>query len=362
MLMQAESAIDEIIRITNTGRPRRVIAELARQIEQYPVTPLVRLSVELAGKPRMIALKLEGLSPWGSIKGRTAIGLIASVAPSLRDQCTLVESTSGNLGVAMAGISQQLGLSFSAIVDSRLPRPMRERIFASGAGIIVAEEDPCTEDPLAQRMATAARITGEDPNKLWPNQYQNLANPLIHELWTGPELFEQLPDVEAVFIGASTGGTLSGVSRAARRIAPRVRIVGVDVQGSTVFGGCAGLRVLTGIGASRRSNHVTEETVDAVEIISSMTGIDQCREMFDATGLSLGGSSGAVLAAALRHLRTNTDLTSVACICPDMGDSYVDTIFNDSWVDGQRALLREQAIEGDVPALEFIGAVPNLSV
>jgi cysteine synthase len=336
---------------TSSARAGEVLDLLAERIASYPVTPIVTFDVQVEGRRRRIQLKLEGESPWRSIKGRTAIGLIASVAWRVTERSRLIESTSGNLGVALAALSRELGLAFTAVVDDLLPTQMRQRIHADGALLLPADGNFAGGDRLASRIRTVSRICAADPNVIWTNQYENAANPLIHEVWTGPELLTQVPDVQAIFVGVSTGGTLGGLARATRTAGRDVKVVGTDVEGSRVFGGRAGPRVLTGIGASKPSKHLDASMCDAVEVMSSWDGIVQCRDWKQVTGLCLGGSSGVVLAAALRHLAAHPDLTTVACVCPDLGDNYTETIYNDEWVRAQRSRLRDSRVRTDGPAL-----------
>lgn len=326
-----------------SSRAKRVMDVLVDTVAAYPETPVATFGVVVTGRRRLIHLKLEGFSPWGSIKGRTAVGLLASVAPLLTDHSRIVESTSGNLGVAMAGLCYELGVPFTAVVDDRLPVRMGQTIRNHGADLlIVPPTDDTDHDLLASRIRAAAQLSAVDQNVIWTNQYDNAANPLIHTLWTGPELLTQLPHVQAIVVAVSTGGTLRGLACATRSTAPDIMVIGADVVGSRVFGGQSGPRFLTGVGASRPSRHLQNVTCDAVEIVPSWHGVVRCREWRDKTGLSLGGSSGVVLAAALRCFAAHPELTAVACVCPDLGDNYADTIYNDYWVESQRAALRDE--------------------
>ena len=207
----------------------------------------------------------------------------------------------------------------------------------SHGATLVRAADPQDGDVLGSRIRTAGRLCARDPNAVWTNQYANVANPMIHEIWTGPELLAQLPSMDALFIGASTGGTLRGISRAARNAGRNTKVIGIDVVGSRVFGGEPGPRLVTGIGASRPSRHLNATDCDAVAIVPSWDAVMQCRQWKDLTGLALGGSSGAVLAATLNSLASNPRLIEVACLCPDFGENYLDTIYDDRWVDAQRA-------------------------
>jgi N-(2-amino-2-carboxyethyl)-L-glutamate synthase len=341
MTTRSGRVLDELLpREIDSANTRKVVDVLAETVASYPKTPVASFDVIVAGRRRRIHLKLEGLSPWGSIKGRTAVGLLASVAPLVTDRSRLIESTSGNLGVAMAGLCRKLALPFTAVVDDRLPVRMDRRMRELGAELLAVDATRDGEDDLlASRLRLVSKVCALDDNAIWTNQYENPANPLIHAVWTGPELLAQLPQVQAIVVAASTGGTLAGLARATRFNNPNIMVVGADVVGSRVFGGQSGRRVLTGVGAGRPSQHLQNVICDAVEIVPSWHGVARCREWHDKTGLSLGGSSGVVLAAAFRCLAARPELTTVACLCPDLGDNYAETIYDDGWVRFQRAAV-----------------------
>ena len=343
MTVRSGRVLDELIALPgeiDSACTKKVIGLLAETVAAYPETPVATFDVIVAGRRRRIHLKLEGLSPWGSIKGRTAVGLLASVAPLLTDRSRIIESTSGNLGVAMAGLCRELAVPFTAVVDDRLPACVNRMIRHQGAELLAVHGTRDADDDLqVRRIRLASHLSALDHNVIWTNQYENAANPLIHAIWTGPELFNQLPHVQAIVVAASTGGTLGGLARATRSNNSNIMVVGADVVGSRVFGGPSGPRVLTGVGASRPSRHLQNVSCDAVEIVPSWHGVARCREWRDKTGLSLGGSSGVVLAAALRCFAVRPQLTTVACVCPDLGDNYADTIYDDDWLRSQRAAL-----------------------
>jgi cysteine synthase A len=351
-MSRADEILDQLAQPDRTrvsDRTAKGFDLLAERIVDYPVTPVACYELQVAGRNRLIGFKLEGESPWRSIKGRTAIGLLASVLGRTTDRSTLIESTSGNLGVALSALAGDLDLPFIAVVDDRLPSAMERRMRLAGADLLPADPGPDGMDGLSRRLRTVARLRAADPDALWPDQYGNPVNPLVHRIWTGPELLAQAPQAQALFIGASTGGTLAGVSRAARAARADLKIVGVDVEGSRALGGPHGGRLLSGIGSSRVSEYCDQSTCDAVEVVSSRSGIVHCRAWQRATGLGLGGSGGAVLAAALRHLAAHPELTSVLCLCPDLGENYADTIYDDAWVQAQGIAPDEHGLIKEPP-------------
>jgi cysteine synthase A len=296
-------------------------------------TPMVPVRVLVAGRDVTLRLKLESANPWGSIKDRTALGLVASVADRLDDSdATLVESTSGNLGVALASIVAELDRRFIAVVDPNLSPALAGRMVAAGAQLDVVTQADRHGGYLDARLARVAQLLDTVPGAVWTDQYHNPANLLAHYRSTGPEVLRQAPDVDAVFVAVSTGGTLAGVSRYLRQHAPAARIVAVDVPGSRVFGPPTGTRLLTGIGASRRSSFLRRTDWDDVVLIEDTAAIAVCHQVYDGTGVYLGGSGGAAVAACLRYLELHPDVTDPVCVCPDGGESYAQTLYHPAWL------------------------------
>lgn len=296
-------------------------------------TPIVPVASMVNGAEATIHLKLESANRWGSIKDRTAIALLDSVAGRLRDRgATLIESTSGNLGVALAALAGRLDRRFIAVVDPSLSPALAQRMVAAGAQLDVVDAADPQGSYLDARLARVSRLLEEIPGGVWTDQYHNPANVMAHYQSTGPELLAQRPDLDLVFVAVSTGGTLAGVSRYLRRHAPAARIVAVDVPGSQVFCRPAGTRLLTGIGASRRSSFLRPGDWDEVMLIEDTLAIAVCHELYASTGIHLGGSSGAVVAACVRYLQHRPQALAPVCLCADGGATYAQTIYNPAWV------------------------------
>ncbi len=316
-----------------SGNP--VLEHVSRAMAAYPVTPVRTVRTEIAGIPRTITLKLEGHSPWRSVKGRTALSLIRSVAGDLTaPDATVVESTSGNLGLALSAICRDLGLRFIAVVDHRQSPVIQQAIEANGGELdwVRTPDDATTH--LQDRLARVRELERDLPHAVWPNQYENDANWRIHETWTAPEFDAQVTHrAQALFAGVSTGGTLAGLSRHFRRTRPALRIVAVDVRGSTVFGGVPRPRTLTGIGAGRRSAFLTRASTDDVLLVDERQAVACCHTLRADTGTAVGGSSGAVLAGCLEYLYRHPEVRHVLCLCPDLGDHYGPTVYHPAWLD-----------------------------
>lgn len=297
-------------------------------------TPIVDVALRIRGAWRVVGLKLEGHNPGGSIKARTAAALVHALESQgrLHPGDALVESTSGNLGVALARISEARGYSFTAVVDPKIDLAVLERMRAHDARIVMVDRPDLAGGYLLTRLREVRRLI-DSSSMVWTNQYESAANPAIHFRHTGPELLRQRPDVDAVFVAASTGGTLAGVGRFLRGSAPRAEVVGVDVRGSLVFASKPAPRLLTGIGASQPSSFLRPDDYDHVELVGDREAIATCHALASDTGISVGGSSGAAVAACARFLAANPGVRHPVCICPDEGANYAHTLYSPVWLD-----------------------------
>lgn len=299
------------------------------------MTPLVRIELVVHGVPRPVQLKLEGASAGGSLKDRTARGLVRNLERrgALRKAAILVESTSGNLGVSLALVARTRGYGLVAVVDPKTTAENLARMHELGARIELVDRPDAAGGYLASRLARVRELCASSERFVWPNQYDNAANPRAHETETGPELYVQMRGrIDAVFVAVSTGGTLAGVGRFLRRVSPATRLVAVDARGSVALGGVAGPRLLTGIGASRRSRFLAADLYDERILVGDEEAFSFCHALRERAGLSLGGSSGAVVAAAGRYLERHPEARRCLCLCADGGERYASSIFSDGWL------------------------------
>lgn len=297
-------------------------------------TPIVDVALRIGGAWREVGLKLEGRNPGGSIKARTAAALVHRLERGgvIGPGDALVESTSGNLGVALARICAARGYSFTAVLDPKVDPAVVGRMREHGAEIVMVDRADAAGGYLLTRLAEVRRLM-DRRSMVWPNQYENPANPAVHFGHTGPELLRQRPCLDAVFVATSTGGTLAGIGRYLHAAAPGAQVVGVDVHGSLVFTNRPAPRLLSGIGASRRSSFLRPGDYDHFRLISDRVAIAACHTIRAGVGISLGGSSGATVAACARFLASHPDVRHPVCICPDGGANYANTIFSPHWLD-----------------------------
>lgn len=280
-----------------------------------------------------VFVKAEGLNAAGSIKLRTAARIVADMEASrtLRPNGTIIESSSGNLGVALAMIAAQKGYRFICVTDANAAPDSIQIMRAVGATVVVVTERDQNGGYLASRIRLIQEMCSKDPSIVWTNQYANESNWKAHYAATAADIYHGFEEVHWLVIGAGTTGTLMGCARYFRKHSPKTRLVAVDTEGSVTFGGPAGRRYIPGLGTSVRPAIANPELVDEILYVSEVETVKTCRQLAR-RGILVGGSTGTVLAgiAGLRDRISATD--TVVTISPDLGSKYLDTIFDDDWV------------------------------
>jgi cysteine synthase A len=279
-------------------------------------------------------LKCEGFNFAGSIKLKPAAEMVeaAEQAGILTPRSVLVESSSGNLGVALSMIAASKGYRFLCVTDSRCNLSTRLLMEALGGKVhMITEPDPVSGF-LGARLSYVRALCASDERYVWLNQYSNPGNWLAHYHRTAPAIARSFPDLDVLFVGAGTTGTLMGCARFFREWHRPVRIVAVDSVGSVTFGGAPGRRMIPGLGTSVRPQLLDESYVDEVLHIAEVDTIRACHRLAR-TGFLFGGSTGTVVSGAVDWLARHSmpGLNAVA-IASDLGERYLDTIYQANWV------------------------------
>jgi cysteine synthase A len=316
-------------------------------------TPLVPVRTTLRGRSYTLLLKLEGMNPFGSIKDRTAYGLLREEERGRTGRFAVVESTSGNLGVALAALCRFRGHTFIAVVDPKVQNENLALMAHFGAEILMVNDADGNDNYLAARLSRVRELLEEDPTLTWTNQYDNVANPLVHSRRTGPEILQQAGSTDAIFVPVSTGGIVAGVNTYIRHASPATRVVAVDLVGSAAIGGDSGPRHLTGIGANLRSRFALKSDLGDRIWVRDVDAVAVCRKLKAETGLDVGGSSGATIAACLSYLGDHPYLSRPVCVCPDSGWKYWDSIYNDGWADRNGLDLAAESARIDNEGIQF---------
>ncbi len=281
-----------------------------------------------------VFLKLEGLNPAGSVKLKTARSLIEDAEDQgrVRPGSRIIESSSGNLGIALSSICATKGYHFTCVVDPNTPPASTELMRALGAEVVVVDTVDAAGGYLQSRISYIQRHVTDDPSVTWLNQYANPANPRAHYQLTAASTLKELQYVDVLFVGAGSTGTFVGCAEYFREHAPDTRIVAVDAQGSVTFGQAPARRRLPGLGASRRPELCRPELADQVVHVAERDAVRECRLLAREHGLLVGGSTGSVLAAVREHGVGYRRGARIAAISADMGERYLRTVYNDAWV------------------------------
>lgn len=293
-----------------------------------------------AGEGYDAHLKIEGLNPAGSIKLKTALSLIedAEARGLLRPGGALIESSSGNLGIAVSMAAASYGYRFTCVVDPNTPRESVKLMKTFGAEVVEVDERDENGGYLEARIETVKKRLAQDNALIWLNQYANPANPAAHYAQTAREILARFPEPDYLVIGAGTTGTLTGCAQLVKDLKLSTRIVAVEPVGSITFGGAPAKRRIPGLGTSRRPEICRPELVDHVIWVEEEAAITTCREIARGMGLLIGGSTGTVIAGARRFLReagvrrADGEAGTVVILSPDNGDRYLNTVYDDDWV------------------------------
>lgn len=329
----------------------------ASVLDKVGNTPLVKLESLGRGLGSSIHIKLESENPGGSIKDRTALGMVRAAERSgeLKPGATIVESTSGNTGIGLALIGRLTGHPVVVVTGDTISQEKLAALHSYGARVILTDWNAPSESPENAR-AVAARITAETPGAWRPMQFDNPANPLAHYQTTGPEIWEQTGGLVTHFVaGIGTGGTISGNGRylkervAEERPGGHLEVVGADPYGSAYSGGHPGEILVDGVGNSWPQAEwpkiFDRSIVDRFLRIPNDEVYTVVHRLLDEEGLSLGPSSGLTVAAALRVARAAPHGSVVVAIAPDAGTNYLSKAFNPVWLAENHIRLA-----ADVPA------------
>lgn len=281
-----------------------------------------------------VLLKLEGLNPTGSIKVKTAREMVLSalVDGTLRAGMHLIESTSGNLGVALASICAAENLRLTVVTDPNANAQSVRHIEALGAEVVTVTRHDRNGGYLQTRIDCIAARLAADPELVWLNQYGNPANPRAHRTTTAREIEAELGAPDWIFVGVGSAGTLMGCLSHFRAVHAPTRVVAVDAAGSVTFGGAPGTRRIPGLGASRRPELFRDGPDFDKCVVAEADTILVCRRVARRYGLLVGGSTGTALAAVSAMGESILPGSRVVVISPDLGERYLDTIYNDGWV------------------------------
>jgi N-(2-amino-2-carboxyethyl)-L-glutamate synthase len=283
-----------------------------------------------------VFLKIEGFNLAGSIKFKPAIYMLERLEKSgkiIPGYSTIIESSSGNLGVALSLACAVKGYKFICISDPNISKRNKRYIELFGGRILVIKKSDKNGGFLNTRIDTVKKMISKDKSLIWLNQYANLDNKNAHFLSTASSIFDSIPQVDYLFIGSGTTGTLMGCAEYIRMHNLTTKIIAVEPVGSVTFDYPPSKRCIPGLGTSRKPELVNKDLIDDIVLVKEEDTIKMCREILQKEKLLLGGSTGTVLAGIEAYTNKLRNATNIVAISPDLGDGYLDTVYNDKWVE-----------------------------
>ncbi len=302
-------------------------------------TPLVRLNRVAAGAKATVLAKVEGRNPGYSVKCRVGANLVwrAEESGALKPGMELLEASSGNTGIALAFVAAARGYKLTLTMPEGMSLERQKVLKMLGAELLLTDG----ELGMAGSIAKAGELAARDPGRYYyTRQFENPANPEIHEKTTGPEILEDTGGrVDALVAGVGTGGTITGLSRYFKKTLGKDLVsVAVEPAGSPVISqrlegreAQAGPHLIQGIGAGFVPSILDLSLIDRVEKVEDKEALQMARRLAKEEGLLSGISCGAAAAAALRLARLDEfEGKTIVCVLPDAGDRYVSTVLFDN--------------------------------
>ena len=248
-------------------------------------------------------------------------------------ETVIVESSSGNLGIALSLVYALKGYKFIWVTDSNSTRANIRGMELCGATVLVVKNRDPDGGFLRSRFRAIEDILQSEPNAVWLNQHNNIANKNVHAAETAVEIANEFERVDWIFVGTGTTGTLGGISERLHHEFPNIKVVAVEPVGSVTFGGSSGKRNIPGIGTSLRPKLADLSNPDRIIEIDEATTVEACLSFVRDYHLLVGGSTGSVLAAVQRLASEFTPGDTIVAISADLGDKYLDTVYNPAWVE-----------------------------
>ena len=303
----------------------KVYSRIIDTIGGTPLVELQNIEKKFNLKARLLA-KVESFNPAGSVKDRIAKAMIedAEKRGLINKDTVLVEPTSGNTGIGLSMVAASKGLRIILTMPETMSVERRNLLKAYGAELVLTEGAKGMKGAIAK----AEELAKEIPNSFIPSQFTNPANPNIHYLTTGPEIFADAEgNIDYFVAGVGTGGTISGTGNYLKEKKPSIKVVAVEPETSPVLSkGTPGPHKIQGIGAGFVPDTLDTKVYDEIIPISNEEAFEKGRESARTEGLLIGISSGAALAAAIKIAqREENKGKTIVVLFPDTGERYLST-------------------------------------
>lgn len=289
-------------------------------------TPLIRINRLIPEGHGQVFAKAEFFQPLNSVKDRIGLAMIEAgeKAGKVNKDTQIVEPTSGNTGIALAFVCAAKGYHLTLTMPESMSLERRALLRSLGANVVLT---PAAEG-MRGAIAKATELATTTPNAWMPQQFENPANPAIHEATTGPEIWEDSGhDIDAIVTGVGTGGTITGVTRFIRRHNPNFKAIAVEPENSPVIGGGKpGPHKIQGIGAGFVPKNLDTSLLNEVITVTNEEAFEWARKLARLEGLMVGISSGAnVCAAAKIAARPEFHGKKIVTVLCSLGERYLST-------------------------------------
>ena len=303
----------------------KIYEKIIETIGGTPLVELKNLEKEYNLKVRLVA-KVESFNPGGSVKDRIAKAMIEEAEKQglINKDTVLIEPTSGNTGIGLAMVAASKGLRLIIAMPETMSIERRNLMKAYGAELVLTEGAKGMKGAIAK----AEELAKETPNSFIPSQFTNMANPRMHYLTTGPEIYEDSDGAVDIFVaGVGTGGTISGTGKYLKEKKPTVKVVAVEPETSPVLSkGTPGPHKIQGIGAGFVPQTLDTNIYDEIITISNENAFEMGRKVAKTEGLLVGISSGAALTAAIELAKREENAGKmIVVLLPDTGERYLST-------------------------------------
>ena len=305
---------------------KKIAKQLTDLVGNTPLMELSNYNKSKGLKARLI-VKLESFNPAGSVKDRVALAMIEDAETSglLKPGATIIEPTSGNTGIGLAFVAASKGYKLILTMPDTMSVERRNLLKALGAELVLTPG----ANGMKGAIARAEELKAATPDAVILQQFDNPANPAMHERTTGQEIWRDTEGHVDIFVaGVGTGGTVSGVGAALKKHNPAVKVVAVEPTDSPVLsGGAPGAHKIQGIGAGFVPKNYNPAVVDGILQVTNDDAIRTGRELAQKEGLLVGISSGAAVSAATRlALLPENEGKTIVALLPDTGERYLSTL------------------------------------
>ncbi|TZE83587.1 cysteine synthase A [Calorimonas adulescens] len=292
-------------------------------------TPIVKLNNIVDEDSAEVYIKLEYFNPGGSVKDRIALNMIEDAEKKgiLKPGMTIVEPTSGNTGIGLAMVGASKGYRVILVMPETMSIERRKLLKAYGAELVLTPGSAGMKGAIKK----AEELLNENEDFFMPQQFENPANPEIHEKTTAQEILKDMgKDIDAFVAGVGTGGTLTGVGKVLKREIPSIKLFAVEPDASPVLsGGIPSPHKIQGIGAGFIPAVLDESLIDEVIRVRDEDALETARQVGIKEGILLGISSGAAIYASLKIAKRLGHGKRVIVVAPDTGERYLSTeLFN----------------------------------